>query len=146
MMVNTLAVSLSSTNAATISLVKPNEIRLHATIKDPMTIIGRLLPHFDVDSSAKTPMMGCTIKPDNGPATQTSDVCPLDKPSERRYGVQSIPKKVSISILTVVRNKKREQRKIPLTSHLDAPGEAVNIPPEISDLHPPRLDVVCERT
>jgi hypothetical protein len=56
---------------------------------EPIAMIGRLLPHFDVDSSATTPIMGCTIKPDRGPATQTNDVCPFDRPSERRYGVQS---------------------------------------------------------
>ncbi len=56
---------------------------------DPTAIMGRLLPHFEVDSSAMTPIIGWTINPDSGPATQTSDVCDLDSPRERRYGVQS---------------------------------------------------------
>ncbi len=57
---------------------------------EPMAMMGRLLPHFDVDWSATTPIIGWTIKPDTGPATQTSDVCPFDRPRDRRYGVQSV--------------------------------------------------------
>ena len=84
MMVNTPAVPGSETKALTISLVKPRVSKLRATMTEPITMMGRLLPHFDVDSSAMTPIMGWTIKPDKGPATQTNDVCPLDSPSERR--------------------------------------------------------------
>lgn len=89
-MVAVVADCLSETNEAMISLVKPRERRPNATITEPMAIIGRLLPHRDVDSSARTPMIGCTIRPDSGPATQTRDVCPLVRPSDSRYGVQYV--------------------------------------------------------
>jgi len=58
--------------------------RLSATIMEPATIIGRLLPHFDVELSAMTPMIGCTIIPEMGPASQTMDVWPFVNPRESR--------------------------------------------------------------
>jgi hypothetical protein len=58
MIVNVLVTSLSPTKAATISFVKPRVIRLHATMADPITIMGLRLPHFDVDWSATTPIIG----------------------------------------------------------------------------------------
>lgn len=88
-MVKVLAASGAETKEETISLVKPNVTRLQATMTEQMAMMGRRLPHFDVDSSATTPIIGWTIKPDKGPATQTSDVWPLVSPSDRRYGVQS---------------------------------------------------------
>lgn len=89
MIVIVLAGLGSETKEATISFVNPRAIRLQATMMEPITMMGRLLPHFDVDSSATTPIIGCTIKPETGPATQTMDVCPLVSPRDRRYGVQS---------------------------------------------------------
>ena len=83
-MVRILAVSFSRTKEATISLVNPRARRANATIQDPTMMMGRLLPNLDLDSSAMTPIMGCTINPDKGPATQTSDVCPLVSPRDRR--------------------------------------------------------------
>jgi hypothetical protein len=89
MIVNALVESGPKPNDSTISFVNPRVRRHNATMSEPRRIMGRLLPHFEVDSSAMTPMMGWTIKPDMGPATQTRDVWPLVRPSESRYGVQS---------------------------------------------------------
>lgn len=55
----------------------------------PPAINGRLLPHFDLDSSAMTPTIGCIIKPEIGPAIHTIDIRDLVMPRLRRYGVQS---------------------------------------------------------
>jgi hypothetical protein len=58
MMVKALAVWGSDTNEATISFVNPRTSRLQATMTDPRAMMGRRLPHFEVDSSAMTPIIG----------------------------------------------------------------------------------------
>lgn len=73
--------------------------RLIATRRDPITITGRLLPHLDLELSAITPIIGCTIMPEMGPANQTIEVWPFVNPRERRYGVQSADGLVSLSSL-----------------------------------------------
>ncbi|KAH6608730.1 hypothetical protein Trco_002076 [Trichoderma cornu-damae] len=66
--------SPSSTTAPTISLVKPRTSRHAETITAPIIISGLRRPQGDVLSSAKTPTMGWTMRPESGPAIQTSDV------------------------------------------------------------------------
>jgi len=61
---------------------------------------GWIVPHRSRDRSEIAPTRGCVIKPkiskmrgqkwrgpDNGPASQTRDICAFDRPRERRYGV-----------------------------------------------------------
>lgn len=89
--VNLLVVSPPSppTNAPTISRVKPSTSRHNDTITAPTIIRGRRRPQRDVLSSATTPTMGWTIRPDRGPAIQTRLTFCFDRPRLRRYGVQS---------------------------------------------------------
>lgn len=90
--VGVLAFSSSSSplkTTPTISLVKPSTSRLRATMPVPTTMNGRLRPHLDVLSSAMTPTMGWTRRPDSGPAIQTADVLLFVRPRLSRYGVQS---------------------------------------------------------
>jgi hypothetical protein len=68
----------------TISLVKPSTSRHAETITAPIIISGRRLPHDEVLSSATTPTMGWTMRPDSGPAIQTSEVLLLVRPRLRR--------------------------------------------------------------
>ena len=79
-----LARSSSRITRPTISLVKPRVSTLAQTMTVPTTIMGRRRPHFDVFSSAMTPTMGCTMSPESGPATQTSEVLLFVRPSLRR--------------------------------------------------------------
>lgn len=67
-----------------ISLVQPRVIRLAATIEDPTAIYGLLRPHLEVLESASAPTMGCTMRPDSGPAIHTNDVWLLVKPRFNR--------------------------------------------------------------
>ena len=80
----TLVVASSAIKWLTISLVKPSMRRLKVTMIDARAMMGRLRPHLDVDWSEMAPIIGCTIRPDNGPAIQTTVVCPLVRPKERR--------------------------------------------------------------
>lgn len=66
----------------------------------PPIIHGRRRPKRDFDRSASmpesvsektlnlitVPMSGCMIKPESGPATNTSDIKDFDRPSSSRYG------------------------------------------------------------
>lgn len=88
-MVGILAALSSWMNHPTISRVKPSIRRLTATTTAPITMRGRRRPHFDLLSSAMTPTMGWTIRPDKGPAIQTREVLLLVSPRSSRYGVQS---------------------------------------------------------
>jgi hypothetical protein len=83
-MVGTLAVRLSSMKKPTISLVNPRLRRLQTTTAVAAAIIGLLRPHLDFDWSDITPITGCTIRPDNGPAIHTREVCPFDNPNDKR--------------------------------------------------------------
>lgn len=74
-MMNLLAKLVSvGMNSDAISLVHPSVIRLPATIQDPTAMYGLLRPHLDVLESASAPTIGCTMRPDKGPAIQTNDV------------------------------------------------------------------------
>lgn len=84
-----LTFSASFTNMLTISVVQPSTNKHPATIIEPAIMNGLRRPHFDRDRSAMTPISGCMISPDRGPAIQTSDVRDLVRPSWSRYGVQS---------------------------------------------------------
>lgn len=77
------------TNMPTISLVNPRVNRPIAMITEHTAIKGRRLPHCDLEPSDITPTTGWTMRPDKGPASQTSEVCPLVRPRDSRYGVQS---------------------------------------------------------
>lgn len=74
----------SGTKNSTISFVKPNVRRQKADSIEPSTMKGLRRPHFDVDSSANAPTMGCTMRPESGPAIQTKDVLLFVRPRERR--------------------------------------------------------------
>jgi hypothetical protein len=81
-------VSLSLANTWTISLVHPSVSKHALTAIVPHTINGRLRPYRAFERSDITPTIGCMIRPDNGPAIQTSEILLFVKPSARRYGVQ----------------------------------------------------------
>jgi hypothetical protein len=49
-----------------ISRDHPSVIRHAATIMEPPTMNGLLLPHRDLDLSANAPMSGAMMMPDNG--------------------------------------------------------------------------------
>lgn len=76
-----LTVSGSDTKIPTISEVQPNTIKQSPTINEPPIMNGLLLPHLDLELSARTPTTGCIIRPDNGPAIHTRDVLLLVNPS-----------------------------------------------------------------
>lgn len=59
-------------------------------MEDPTAMYGLLRPHLDVLESASAPTIGCTMRPDKGPAIQTNDVWLLVKPRFSKYGVQSV--------------------------------------------------------
>jgi hypothetical protein len=74
----------SGTKALTISFVNPSVRRPVTTTSDPSTMYGLRRPHLDFVESDITPMTGCTIRPDSGPAIHTIDVWPFVRPRERR--------------------------------------------------------------
>jgi hypothetical protein len=52
----------------------------------PNNMYGLLLPNRDVQLSASTPINGCIIRPESGPATNTTATLDLDNPSDNKYG------------------------------------------------------------
>lgn len=93
-------------NRDAISLVHPSVIKLAATIQEPTAMYGLLRPHLDVLESAKAPTIGCTIRPDRGPAIQTKDVWLLVKPRFNKYGVQSVI--LEINSQRICRRRRRD--------------------------------------
>ena len=79
-----LTASSSATNFSTISFVQPRQSRHAITRKEPPIMNGLRRPHLLFESSEMTPTSGCMIKPDNGPAIHTAEVCDLVRPSCRR--------------------------------------------------------------
>ena len=57
-----------------------------AQITVPTNIYGLRLPNRDVELSANNPMSGCIMRPERGPATNTTAMLDLDNPSDNRYG------------------------------------------------------------
>ena len=76
--------------ASIISFVHPRTSKHAATITDPIIMKGLRRPYLDMQRSDTTPTIGCIISPDSGPAIQTREVRDFERPSLRRYGVQSV--------------------------------------------------------
>ena len=100
----------------TISAVHPSTNKAKPTIMVPPIMNGLRRPHFDLELSASTPMTGCIMSPDNGPAIHTRDVWALLRPSWRRYGVPSASNMLAPLCRTFGESKCH-------TCHLYAPGK-----------------------
>jgi hypothetical protein len=57
-----------------------------AHIIEPTSMYGLRRPKREVEESARTPMRGCTKRPESGPAMNTMDTEDLESPREMRYG------------------------------------------------------------
>ena len=121
--VRDFAAASSETKYPTISLVKPSVRRQRADTAAPTMMKGRRRPHFDLDSSAMAPTMGCTMRPERGPAIHTSDVLLFVKPSDRRYGVQSVRRVSSLTPVSYLDKGNATYFSV-LTCLLNAPDEA----------------------
>ena len=66
--------------------VNPSRSMAAAQIMVPSIMYGLLRPNRDVQLSANTPMSGCIMRPESGPATNTTAMLDLDNPSDNRYG------------------------------------------------------------
>jgi hypothetical protein len=66
--------------------VNPSKSIAAVQITVPNSMYGLLRPNRDVQLSANTPMSGCIMRPESGPATNTTAILDLDNPSDNRYG------------------------------------------------------------
>jgi hypothetical protein len=52
----------------------------------PKIMKGLRRPHEWVQESLRSPMYGCTMAPDKGPASQTREIIDAGRPRDERYG------------------------------------------------------------
>jgi len=52
----------------------------------PNNMYGLLRPNREVQLSASTPISGCIMRPESGPATNTKAMFDLDNPRDNKYG------------------------------------------------------------
>ena len=95
----------------TTSSVHPSSSNATLTVTEPQTINGLRRPHFDVDLSVIAPTTGTIIKPERGPAIQTSDVFDFESPRRSKYGVQSGSRRQRRNGFGLVKNRKDETYK-----------------------------------
>ena len=55
------------------------------TKTDPTSIIGLRLPYLLVEESARTPIIGCIVNPDKGPAIHTNESRDFVIPRDSKY-------------------------------------------------------------
>lgn len=73
-------------NTDATGLVNPSKSIANAQTREPSNMYGLRRPNRDVELSASTPINGCIIKPDNGPAINTVANLDLVSPKESKYG------------------------------------------------------------
>ena len=66
--------------------VNPSKSMAKMQINAPNNMYGLLRPNRDVQLSANTPISGCIMRPESGPATNTTAMLDLDNPSDNKYG------------------------------------------------------------
>lgn len=68
------------------SFAQPSSITAKLETMQPPIINGRLRPILLLHESDNTPTRGCTIRPDRGPARNTTLMADFDKPKLNKYG------------------------------------------------------------